>query len=53
MWDKSARLGNNEGGTFGLIECKAVILSPPPKCFLPEGFELAGNRCTPGAYLST
>ena len=43
VWDKSARLGNNNGGpTLGLLDADATVLSPPPKCFIPE-YSLAGD----------
>eukprot|EP00566_Odontella_aurita_P004116 CAMPEP_0113526642 /NCGR_PEP_ID=MMETSP0015_2-20120614/859_1 /TAXON_ID=2838 /ORGANISM="Odontella" /LENGTH=1144 /DNA_ID=CAMNT_0000424999 /DNA_START=702 /DNA_END=4136 /DNA_ORIENTATION=- /assembly_acc=CAM_ASM_000160 len=54
VWDKSARLGNNDGGpTLGLLDADATVLSPPPKCFLPQAYDLAGNRCTNGCQQIT
>jgi len=53
IWDKSARLGNNEGNTLGLIDCSEVVLSPPPKCFQPLGYDLKGDRCTNGCQQIT
>ena len=53
VWDKSARLGNNNGEILGLLDADATVLSPPPKCFLPEGYSLAGDRCTNGCQQIT
>ena len=52
VWDKSARLGNKDGETFGLLDADATVLSPPPKCFIPD-YKLTGDRCTNGCQQIT
>ncbi|EJK75750.1 hypothetical protein THAOC_02517, partial [Thalassiosira oceanica] len=57
-WDKSGRLSNNDGDdgvdlTLGLLDADEVLLSPPPRCFKPEGYGLPGDRCSNGCQQVT